>query len=286
MNSNTKYIFIDYFDTTCFRYIHPTQVYLQWAKVMRTKLTELQDLSAEQLVELRHCAHRQDGAQYHEKPYRKTMEDLYRLLEKKVKLSVDCSTFVDVSLRADMGVELGCQYGNQKIINFLRKEKAKGKKIFLVSDFYLPMEVYGEFLVNLQCVDLFDKVYVSESFNRTKAHGDLYDYILQENGIDASDVMMIGDSKHADVYMARQHGLQAQHYFPLRHKLWTNYSRLTKREFSKHSVVCTFNRLYHRSTFAEYAIPLYYFSRQLMAETNPIWGGNMSSISWHAAATS
>lgn len=273
MNSKTKYIFVDYFDTTCFRHIHSSQVYLQWAKVMRVKLPELQALSAEQLVEMRHCAHRQDGAQYHEKPYRKTMEDLHRLLEKNMKMSVDGSTFVDISLRSDVAVEIGRQYANRKIVNFLRKEKAKGKKIFLVSDFYLPMEVYGEFLVNLQCEDLFDKVYVSESFNRTKAHGDLYDYILQENGIDASDVMMIGDSKHADVNMARRHGMQAQRYFPLRHKLWTNYSRLTKRKFSKHSVVSTFNRLYHRSTFAEYAIPLYYFSRRLAIEAKPNMGG-------------
>ncbi len=271
-----KYIFVDYFDTVCFRHIHSSQVYLQWAKVIRAKFPELQAFPAETLEAMRHCAHRQNGEKYHEKPYMETMEDLYRALSEKIRMSVDSATFVDACLRADVGVEIGCQYGNSTIINFLRKEKAQGKRIFLVSDFYLPMEVYREFLVNIQCDDLFDKVYVSESFNRTKAHGDLYEFILQENGIEPKDVVMIGDSKHSDVKRARERGLQAKHYFPLRHKLWTNFSRLTKREFARHFIATKFNDLYRRSMSAEYAVPLYYFSQQLATETKPLWGGKTS----------
>ena len=273
IKANVKYIFVDYFDTTCFRHIHSSQVYLQWARVLKSKFPELGIISDDELEAMRHQAHRLNGEKYHEKPYRETMEDLYRAISEKVRKSVDRETFVDACLRADVGVEIGCQYGNRRIIKFLRKEKAKGKKIFLVSDFYLPQEVYREFLVNIQCEDLFDKVYVSESFNRTKAHGDLYEFILQENGIDPQEVVMIGDSKHADVNMARKMGLQAIRYFPLRHKLWTNFSRLTKRDFSKHSIAAKFNDLYHHSSFGEYAIPLYYFSHQLSIAAKPLWGG-------------
>lgn len=273
--SNIKYIFVDYFDTTCFRHIHSSQIYLQWAKVLKTKFPILASLSDEKLVEMRHKAHHMNGEYFYEKPYHQTMEDLYSLLSDQVKLAESCSSFVESSLNIDVSVEIGCQYGNQKIISMLRKEKAKGKQIFLVSDFYLPMEAYHDFLVNLQCEDLFDKVYVSESFNKTKVHGDLYDYILKENSIKADEVVMIGDSKHSDVRMAREHGLHSIWYFPLRHKLWTNFSRLTKRDFSNSQLKKRFHELFHHSTFAEYAIPLYYFSGKLSEEMKPNMGGQV-----------
>lgn len=273
--SNIKYIFVDYFDTTCFRHIHSSQIYLQWAKVLKTKFPILASLSDEKLVEMRHKAHHMNGEHFYEKPYHQTMEDLYSLLSDQVKLAESCSSFVESSLNIDVSVEIGCQYGNQKIISMLRKEKAKGKQIFLVSDFYLPMEAYHDFLVNLQCEDLFDKVYVSESFNKTKTHGDLYDYILKENSIKADEVVMIGDSKHSDVRMAREHGLYSIWYFPLRHKLWTNFSRLTKRDFSNYQLKKRFHELFHHSTFAEYAIPLYHFSRKLNEEMKPNMGGQV-----------
>lgn len=273
--SNIKYIFVDYFDTTCFRHIHSSQIYLQWAKVLKTKFPILASLSDEKLVEMRHKAHHMNREHFYEKPYHQTMEDLYSLLSDQVKLAESCSSFVESSLNIDVSVEIGCQYGNQKIISMLRKEKAKGKQIFLVSDFYLPMEAYHDFLVNLQCEDLFDKVYVSESFNKTKAHGDLYDYILKENSIKADEVVMIGDSTHSDMKMAREHGLHSIWYFPLRHKLWTNFSRLTKRDFSNSQLKKRFHELFHHSTFAEYAIPLYYFSGKLSEEMKPNMGGQV-----------
>lgn len=275
IDSIIKYIFVDYFDTTCFRHIHSSQIYLQWAKVLKTKFPILASLSDEKLVEMRHKAHHMNGEHFYEKPYHQTMEDLYSLLSDQVKLAESCSSFVESSLNIDVSVEIGCQYGNQKIISMLRKEKAKGKQIFLVSDFYLPMEAYHDFLVNLQCEDLFDKVYVSESFNKTKAHGDLYDYILKENSIKADEVVMIGDSTHSDMKMAREHGLHSIWYFPLRHKLWTNFSRLTKRDFSNSQLKKRFHELFHHSTFAEYAIPLYYFSGKLSEEMKPNMGGQV-----------
>lgn len=212
------------------------------------------------------------GGKYEEAPYRLTMEMLYDLLGKRVNLSLDKQSFVEASLNIDISVEIGCQYGNQEIIKMLRKERAKGKKVFLVSDFYLPVSAYEDFLVNILCKDLFDKIYISESCNQTKASGGLYQYILDENDIEPSDVVMIGDSKHADVKMAKAQGLQAIWYFPLRHKLWTNYSRITKRDFAKHALRDKFNDLYGHSTFAEYAAPLCYFTRKLSQEMATVGG--------------
>lgn len=271
IKSKYKYIFVDYFDTTCFRHIHSFQIYSQWAKVLKMKFPEIK-IGENEVVNLRHQAHRNVPQHYDEPPYRLTMENLYELLCKKVNILVDKKSFVDSCLNIDISVEIGCQYGNQEIIKMLRKEKAKGKKIFLVSDFYLPVSAYEEFLLNIRCQDLFDKIYISESCNHTKASGTLYKFILEENQILPSDVVMIGDSKHADVMMAKQQGLNAIWYFPLCHKLWTNYSGLTKRDYAKHALKSKFNDLYHHSTFAEYAAPLCFFTQKLSQEMATVGG--------------
>lgn len=239
---------------------------------MIMKFPELKEISLDEIVELRHRAHHKVGRKYEEAPYRLTMEMLYDLLGRRVKILVDKQSFVDESLNIDISVEIGCQYGNQEIIKMLRKEKAKCKKIFLVSDFYLPISAYKDFLINIQCQSLFDKIYVSESCNHTKVSGSLYKYILEENHIEHSDVIMIGDSKHADVKMAKAQGLQAIWYLPLRHKLWTNFSRITKRDFARHALKCKFNDLYHHSLFAEYAVPLYYFTQKLSKQMASVYG--------------
>lgn len=272
INQKHKYIFVDYFDTTCFRHIHSSQIYHQWGKCMLTKFPELKELSLDDIVALRHRAHHKVGEKYEEAPYRQTMEQFYDLLIERIKLFVDKQTFVDVSLNIDISVEIGCQYGNLAIINMLRREKMRGKKIFLVSDFYLPVSAYQDFLVNIQCQSLFDKVYISESCNHTKASGSMYDYVLKVNGIQPDEVVMIGDSKHADVKMAKAHGIDAIWYFPLKHKLWTNFSRITNRDFSKYALVAKFNDLYYRSTFGEYAAPLCFFCQRLSAEMATVGG--------------
>ena len=61
IDSKIKYIFVDYFDTTCFRHIHSSQIYLQWAKVMKAKFPELGIISNDELVALRHMAHHKNN---------------------------------------------------------------------------------------------------------------------------------------------------------------------------------------------------------------------------------
>ena len=239
---------------------------------MMGKFPEMRVLPLDDIVALRHRAHHLVGEKYEEAPYGQTMETLYDLLNEHVKFLVDKQSFVDSSLNIDISVEIGCQYGNLAIINMLRREKKRGKKILLVSDFYLPVSAYQDFLVNIQCQDLFDKVYISESCNHTKASGSMYDYVLTENGIQPDEVVMIGDSKHADVKMAKAHGMDAIWYFPLKHKIWTNFSRITKRDFSKHALVAKFNDLYHRSNFGEYAAPLCFFIQRMGDEMATVGG--------------
>ena len=80
---------------------------------------------------LRHIAHHQNNELYKEKPYQTTMSDLYDILQGKIKLLMGRDTFINASYDIDVSVEIGCQYGNQKIIDLLRREKKKRKENLL-----------------------------------------------------------------------------------------------------------------------------------------------------------
>ena len=119
INQKNKYIFVDYFDTTCFRHIHSFQIYHQWAKCMLVKIPELEEIPLDEIVDLRHRAHHIVGEKYEEAPYCQTMEMLYELLGKRVRLFMDRQSFVEASLYIDISIEIGCQYGNLEIIRML-----------------------------------------------------------------------------------------------------------------------------------------------------------------------
>lgn len=258
---NIDYIFVDYFDTVAFRYIHSSQIYLQWGKILRKKFPELEtDFTSEQLAEIRRSAIHHYSKKYEEPPYEVVIKECYKKITAigKGKFKVSEKDFIRYSLDLDINLEVGCQYPNRCLIDFLRKEKQQGKKIFLVSDFYLPPSAYQQFFINLQCEGLFDKIYISEAHNKTKASGTLYAHILEENGLSPERIAMMGDSKHSDYRKSKENGLQGCWYFPLRHKLWTNYSRLTKWDFSKYATTQKMKYLYKHSLLGEY-VPVWFF---------------------------
>lgn len=102
-----KYIFVDYFDTTCFRFVHSSQIYLQWAKVMQVKFPELRSFDIEELVAMRREAHHELVNSYQEVPYTSTMEKLYEGIAGKTNSFVSKDAFVKASLNVDVSVEVG-----------------------------------------------------------------------------------------------------------------------------------------------------------------------------------
>jgi len=171
-------------------------------------------------------------------------------------------------MEIDIAVELGCQYPNRKMINYLWKLKKSGSKIYIVSDFYLPQKCYQIFLRHLKTESLFDGIYVSEICNKTKRKGTLFDYVLKELSANPADCLMIGDSRHSDVWMAQKHGIKAKWYFPFRHKVWTNISKQLHLDYGKRIVSYKAHQLQSQSLFGEYVIILYYFIYRLFSQAD------------------
>lgn len=178
---SNKIIFTDFFDTVMFRRIHSSQIYVQWAKALIHKYPVIGDNQTPSTLELLlHECREKLRMQYKEPPYQLVIGLLYDKLIETTQLAVNKEQFIIQSLKIDIAVELGCQYPNEHLVKRFRKAKMDGAKIYIVSDFYLPQEAYNAFLMKSHLDDLFDGVYVSETFNCTKSDGSLYIYVLND----------------------------------------------------------------------------------------------------------
>ena len=75
------------------------------------------------------------------------------------------------------------------------------KKVYLISDMYLSSEILKEILEK-NGYSKYEKLYVSCEYNKTKANGELYKYIIQELGVDTSKLIHIGNDIKTDYIMA------------------------------------------------------------------------------------
>jgi predicted HAD superfamily phosphohydrolase YqeG len=95
------------------------------------------------------------------------------------------------------------------LIELLKKLKDEDVKILLISDFYIPSNIFSRLLQHHGLDGVFERVFISCDYLRTKGSGRLYDLILRELDLKAKNLLMIGDNPHADKKMAEDNGLQS-----------------------------------------------------------------------------
>ncbi len=98
---------------------------------------------------------------------------------------------------------------DQAVINFLRKEKNSGKKIILVSDFYMQSEWVKELFYAQGMSNFFNEMIVSSDVFKTKHSGKLYQHIIDNRLIDPHTTIMLGDNLYSDVKMAAKYGIKS-----------------------------------------------------------------------------
>lgn len=128
----------------------------------------------------------------------------FGILDSEVK-----EEFIRRCHEVELMIETKAQSAIVSTVDFLKLEKAQGKKIYCVSDFRLPSTDLTRFLGSLGCVQLFDGVFSSCDFGCTKKDGNLYPLILQEISASADDCIMIGDNLKSDCINASKNGISA-----------------------------------------------------------------------------
>lgn len=108
----------------------------------------------------------------------------------------------------EIKAELELSIGNYDIINIFNYAKSKGKKIFIISDMYLPRKTIKKILEKNGIVG-YQKIYVSSEYHKTKSSGELFEIFIHEQKILPQNVMHIGDNKLADYKSPRKYGIAA-----------------------------------------------------------------------------
>lgn len=101
-------------------------------------------------------------------------------------------------------------YANPFMKHIFETMKKMGKDIIITSDMYLPKEVLEDILKQ-SGYEGYKKIYVSNTYRKSKAKGDLYELIKQEMGREQK-ILHVGDNLFSDVKKAKEHGIDAMHY--------------------------------------------------------------------------
>ena len=114
---------------------------------------------------------------------------------------------------ASIEFELECKVCNKNraIFDVYKYCKEKGKKIFFISDMYLSAENICTLLNNCGYDADVNDIYVSNEKGFNKRSGKLFQSFLEQEGLNASEVLHIGDSYHADFLGSRKARIKAIH---------------------------------------------------------------------------
>lgn len=117
------------------------------------------------------------------------------------------------AIRAELDAEATHCYAFTPTVELIRRAKARGMQVVIVSDTYLSEEMLRELIARAGGEELsamIDRVFVSSHWRLPKARG-LYRHVLPELGVDAGAVLHIGDNLNADVKGVAPFGVQTVH---------------------------------------------------------------------------
>jgi len=91
-----------------------------------------------------------------------------------------------------------------KIWNLAKKT---GKKIIILSDMYLPLSFIKN-LLKKNGFDGYEKIYLSCDIKKTKHFGDMFDFVINDNGVKPNKILHIGDNKYSDYKVPKTFGIK------------------------------------------------------------------------------
>ncbi len=134
--------------------------------------------------------------------------------------------FIDLKNK-EMDLERKVLFANPEMKAVFDYALQNNKMVIITSDMYLPKEFLAEVLKE-KGFSGYHNFYLSCDVNKTKHTGRLFEYIISDLKVKASDILHIGDNKHADFMMAQKNGLSAYHYEKAIDRLFAANERVRK----------------------------------------------------------
>ncbi|MBP5444480.1 MAG: HAD family hydrolase [Treponema sp.] len=210
-NITQEIIFVDCFNTLIFRKSTDSEIIKAWDMELSQKF----NIPAKKIyrsyknINFRLCFSKffREGALI--ESFETVIKKMIMKFQEKYP-SLNSDEFKNFALEIYIKKESMVHFVKEDFIVFLRKQKEEGKKIFIVSDFYCTSSVISTWLESLGIDDLFTQVFSSCDYNKEKATGKLYRFLLGELKVNPNNIIMLGDNLWSDVFMARYNKLKAK----------------------------------------------------------------------------
>ncbi|MCT4396501.1 HAD family hydrolase [Periweissella beninensis] len=128
-----------------------------------------------------------------------TIENIYEFLN------------VDTAVKnLEMKIEYDLNIANQPFLEIFKELIALKKKVYLISDMYLPKQVIKKMLDKAGFIG-YQALFVSCEMSKDKISGDLFKYVIKHENINVRNLIHVGDSWKADWLGAKKIGLKTYH---------------------------------------------------------------------------
>lgn len=206
--NKAEYVSFDIFDTLIVRpFYRPTDLFY------------LLDSEFEKYIQTNICFHEiringEDGARKELKkkePYNEdiTIDEIYDFICRRYTISIEICQRI---MEKEKELEIFYANGREYTVQLYQYAVEKGKKIIICSDMYLDIETISSILKK-NGITKWDRLFLSSDIKKLKRTGNMYDYIIDELGCDAGQILHIGDDKIADIEQAVKKGIQVE-YIP------------------------------------------------------------------------
>lgn len=131
-----------------------------------------------------------------------TIEQIYRCFASRAGLTPERAMQL---MALEVATEQSLLRPNPVIAPLVHELRASVGRMLLVSDMYLG-EAHLRPVLRRLGLDCFDRWYVSADTGRRKDRGDVWDHLLEQEGIDQGRLLHVGDNEHSDVQVLVDRG--------------------------------------------------------------------------------
>lgn len=199
--SEYEYISFDLYDTLLKRYVvRPTDVFsiveASYKKRYEEEgITNFREIRTNAERNLRHISIGEVD-----------FDDIYKQFDEQYP-----NYIIERYKKIEIEVEQNITCVNQEMFNIYNECIANGKKVFLISDMYLPKKIINKVLER-NGIKEYSKLYLSSEVGKTKRSGQIFQEVLEKERINSSQLIHIGDNYRSDFIMPRKRRIRSFYF--------------------------------------------------------------------------